>query len=104
MLRSFLNSETTNTNGAIKPCQSPSQKPATPSCSLAIPLDGFGPGAHPARTHSTGRTTMTSKIKEGFIRQLLPQSGYEARAGKVSERRIHIRTPAYAHRRRSLSH
>src|SRR5579863_7876484 len=66
MLRSLRNSETTNIRGATKPCQRPSQKPATPPCSLAVPLDGLGPDAHPARTPSTRRTT-TSKIKKDFM-------------------------------------
>src|SRR6266436_6553613 len=66
MLRLLLNSEATNTNGAIKPCQSPSQKPATPSCSLAVPLNWLGPAAHPARMFSNSRTS-TNKVKEDFI-------------------------------------
>src|SRR6202008_370349 len=62
----LLNSEATNTNGAKKPCQSPSQKPATTLCSLVVPLDWLGPGAHPARMTSNSRTS-TSKVKEDFI-------------------------------------
>src|SRR4029077_4253163 len=66
MLRLLLNSEATKTNGAIKPCQSPSQNPATTPCSLAVPLNWLGPEAHPARTFSSSRTS-TSTVKENFI-------------------------------------
>src|SRR6516225_10432005 len=66
MQRSFLNSEATKTNGAIKPCQRPSQKPATTSCWFATPLDWLAPGAHPARM-LTNNMTSTSKLKAGFI-------------------------------------
>jgi hypothetical protein len=60
-----LNNEPTNTNGAIKPCQRPSQKPANSPCSLAIFPDGLGPGAHPARMLSS--RTSTSTVKEVFL-------------------------------------
>src|SRR5262249_52789941 len=53
-------------NGAIKPCQRPSQKPATPSWFIAVPLDWLGPGAHVVRGFSNSKRT-TSKVKEGFI-------------------------------------
>src|SRR4029077_4311127 len=66
MLRLLLNSEATKTNGAIKPCQNPSQKPATTPCSLAVPLNWLGPAAHPARMVSNSRTS-TSKVREDFI-------------------------------------
>ena len=69
MLRLVLNSEAKNTNGAIEPCQSPSQKPASPY-SLAVPLDWLVPGAHPARMLSNSRTT-TSELAERFIAILL---------------------------------
>src|ERR1700756_5542030 len=62
----LLNSEATKTNGAIKPCQSPSQKPATTPCSLAVPLDWLSPGAHPARMFNNSRAS-TSKVREDFI-------------------------------------
>src|SRR5215470_17961800 len=66
MLRLLLNSEATNTNGAMKPCHSPSQKPAAKPCSLATPLHSLGVGAHPARVVSNSRRS-TSKVKEDFI-------------------------------------
>src|ERR1700719_1940882 len=66
MLRLLLNSEATNTNGAIKPCHSPSQKPATTPPSLVVPLNWLGPGAHPARMFSKSRTS-TSKVREDFM-------------------------------------
>src|SRR6266851_873574 len=66
MLRLLLNSETTNTKGAIKPCQSPSQKHATSLCSFAVPLYWLGPAAHPARMFINSRRS-TSKVREDFI-------------------------------------
>src|SRR5215472_6587864 len=66
MQRSFLKSEATKTNGAIKPCQRPSQKPATTLCWFATPLDWLAPGAHPARM-LTNNIISTSKLKAGFI-------------------------------------
>src|ERR1700738_1433353 len=83
MLTLLLNSEATNTNGAIKPCHSPSQKPARP-CSPAVPANWLAPGAHPATTCSDSMTrTITSKA-EDFMPLLLTHE-YEAAAGKVSK-------------------
>src|SRR5271165_2038900 len=84
MLRSLLNSETRNTNGAIKPCHRPSQNPATPSYWLAVPFEWLGPGAHPAKMLSNSRA-ITSKAKDGFIATPPCTYGYEAEAGKVSK-------------------
>src|SRR5215472_135757 len=88
MLRCPLNSEATNTNGAVKPCQRPSQKPATPSCSIAVSLNGLGLGAHPARMISS--STNPSKAKEGFI-LFPPTPRYEAQAQKVSKAQLTMR-------------
>src|SRR6516225_3963904 len=65
MPRLLLNSDTTKTTGAINPCQRPSEKPATPPCSLAVPLDRLGPGAHPAKIIINSRTS-TSTVKDDF--------------------------------------
>jgi hypothetical protein len=53
-------------NGAIKPCQSPSQKPATPPWSMGVPLDWFAVGAHPVRMVTSNRAR-TSRVKGGLI-------------------------------------
>src|SRR5215469_9046535 len=66
IVRLLLNSETRSTNGEIKPCQSPSQNPATAPCSLAVPADSFAPGAHPARMLSNSSTS-TTRVKEDLI-------------------------------------
>src|SRR6516225_4284964 len=66
MVRLLLNSETRSTNGAIKPCQSPSQNPATAPCSLAVPADWFAPGAQPARMFSNSSAS-TTRVKEDLI-------------------------------------
>ena len=63
MLRLCLNSDGTNTIGAIKPCQRPSQKPATTFWSLVVPLNWLTPGAHPASMFSNKRTR-TSRAKD----------------------------------------
>src|SRR5580704_5949007 len=66
MPRLRLNSEARNMNGAIKQCQRPSQKPATPSWSMGVPLDWLAVGAHPATMISNSRT-ITRQGKEGFM-------------------------------------
>ena len=66
MLRLCLNSDTTNTIGAMKPCQRPSQKPAITFWSLAVPLNWLTPATHPASMFSNKRTS-TSRTKEDFI-------------------------------------
>src|SRR6516164_1329634 len=50
--------ETTKTNGEMKPCQSPSQNPATVALSLAVPLNALGPGAQAARMRRKVRARM----------------------------------------------
>src|SRR5215472_6092542 len=66
MLTLLLNREITKTSGAMKPCQTPSQKPASTLCSFAVPLNWFGPGAQPTRVLTTSRAT-TRNTKEDFI-------------------------------------
>src|SRR5262245_27076492 len=82
MLILLLNSETTNTNGAIKPCHSPNQKPATSWFSLVMPLNSLGLGAHLTEIVNNSRTS-TNKAKEDFI-AIPPLHCYVARARKVS--------------------
>src|SRR5271165_4190196 len=60
MLRSLLNSETTNTNGAINPCHSPSQNPATETFSPGAPFILLGPGTQPADIASNSTTRMSA--------------------------------------------
>src|SRR5262245_30746209 len=50
----------------MKPCQRPSQKPATTSCSLAFPLNWLAPGAHPARMFNNSKKS-TNTVREDFI-------------------------------------
>src|SRR5438445_11652506 len=80
MLRWLLRSEATETNGAINACQSPNQKPATTSCSLAVRLNSLGPATHPVRMFSSSPTN-TSKTKEDFIAipplPMLTKQGHE---------------------------
>ena len=74
-------------NGAIKPCQSPSQKPATPPWSMGVPLDWFAVGAHPVRMVTSNRAR-TSRVKGGLIAIFSRTQNYERRARKVSEGRL----------------
>src|SRR5215831_5952437 len=66
MPRLLLNSEATNINGATKPCQRPSQNPATTLRSLTVPLNRLASGAHPAKMFSNSRTR-TTMVNEDFI-------------------------------------
>src|SRR6267154_6178828 len=92
MLRLLLNSEATNTKGAIKPCQSPSQKHATSLCSFAVPLYWLGPAAHPARMFINSRRS-TSKARENFMAipplPMVTKQGYE----KSQDERQRAATP-----------
>src|SRR5260370_30530064 len=87
MLRLLLNSEATNTKGAIKPCQSPSQKHATTLCSFAVPLYWLGPAAHPARMFISSRRS-TSKVRDDFITippsPMVTEHGHKKSQGKVA--------------------
>src|SRR5208283_5263611 len=56
MLRSLLNSEVTNTNGAMNPCHSPIQNPATETFSPGAPFILLGPGTQPASIASNSKT------------------------------------------------
>src|SRR5208337_3778238 len=60
MLRSLLNSEVTNTNGAINPCHSPSQNPATGAFAPGAPFIMLGPGTQPANIASNNKTRMSA--------------------------------------------
>src|SRR5271166_2538574 len=60
MLRSLLNSETMNTNGAINPCHSPSQNPATETFSPGTPFILSGPGTQPADIATNSTTRMSA--------------------------------------------
>src|SRR5215472_18053566 len=82
MLRLLLNSETTKTNGAIKPCQTPSQKPASTLCSFAVPLNWLGPGAHPTKAFTSSRAS-SRNAKADFI-AISSLTIYEGRGEKVS--------------------
>src|SRR5215467_4352000 len=50
----------------MKPCQMPSQKPASTLCSFTVPLNWFGPGAQPTSIFTSRRAT-TRNTKEDFI-------------------------------------
>src|SRR5271167_3262275 len=80
MLRSLLNSEITNTNGAINPCHSPSQNPATETFSPGAPFIWLGPGTQPANIASNSKTTMSAAT---FMVDP-PTSCYVRRGGIVS--------------------
>src|SRR5260370_37787045 len=92
MLRLLLNSEATNTKGAIKPCQSPSQKHATSLCSFAVPLYWLGPAAHPAIMFINSRRS-TSSVREDFI--VIPPLPMDTKHGpeKTQDERQRGRTP-----------
>src|SRR5580693_2089625 len=60
MLRSLLNREMRNTNGAMNPCHRPSQNPTTELLSVGVPFRAFGPGAQAARTTRKRRARMNA--------------------------------------------
>src|SRR5208282_2407805 len=60
MLRSLLNSEITNTNGAINPCHSPSQNPAMEAFAPGVAFTRLGPGAQPANIASNSKTRISA--------------------------------------------
>src|SRR5215472_13633672 len=66
MPRLFLNREATSANGAIKPCQRPSQKPATTPCVSGVPRSWLADGAQPARKTASDRT-LSRETKERFM-------------------------------------
>src|SRR5215469_1872156 len=69
MFKLLLNSDTIKTNGAMKPCHSPSQKPASPGCAPGMAWDVFAPGAHAVRT--LNRRISTTRISTSGIGEVL---------------------------------
>src|SRR5215469_8888099 len=66
MFRLSLNSEAKKTKGAVKPCHTPSQKPAMAPCEFGLSMDWFAPGTHPASMRLNNNKN-TSGIEKGFM-------------------------------------
>src|ERR1700745_1771277 len=98
MLPLFFTSEPTKMNSAIKPCHSPSQKPATVKCSPGVPLNWLGPAAHPARIFANTSTT-TNKAQEDFMAG--PPLPMFTKQGHEKSQRVYGRSPLACHPERS---
>src|SRR4029077_14983768 len=67
MLTLSLKSETTNANGKMNPCHSPSQKPATEPSAPGEFLKRFGPAAQPAAKHTANASERPKTATSGFF-------------------------------------